>query len=108
MIDHATGVMIRSMFLSFGQQLYSDQRIAGSLFHACCEEARDLTLLDGGHAATLTLVIAQIRSIGEFAEDAVSKMLDAICILIRCPQVAAAGVAAERCRWMRSGFFSAG
>jgi len=107
MTDHATGVMIRSMFLSFGQQLYSDQRIAGSLFHACCEEARDLTLLEAMRRL-LTLVIAQIRSIGEFVEDVVSKMLDAICIRIRRPQVAAAGVAAERCRWMRSGFFSAG
>jgi hypothetical protein len=77
LVGHATVVMIRYMFLSFRQRLYSDQRTAGSLFHACCEEVRDLTLLEAMQRL-MALVIANIRSTGEFAEDVISKMIDAM------------------------------
>ncbi|MEJ2691101.1 MAG: transposase [Deltaproteobacteria bacterium] len=77
LVGHATVVMIRYMFLSFRQRLYSDQRTAGSLFHACCEEVRDLTLLEAMQRL-MSLVVANIRSTGEFAEDAISKMIDAM------------------------------
>jgi len=75
LVGHATVVMIRYMFLSFRQRLYSDQRTAGSLFHACCEEVRDLTLLEAMQRL-MALAIANIRSAGEFAEDVISKMID--------------------------------
>lgn len=77
LVGHATVVMIRYMFLSFRQRLYSDQRTAGSLFHACCEEVRDLTLLEAMQRL-MALVIAKIRATGEFAEDVVGKMIDAM------------------------------
>lgn len=77
LVGHVTVVMIRYMFLSFRQRLYSDQRTAGSLFHACCEEVRDLTLLESMQRL-MTLVIDKIRSTGELAEDVISKMIDAM------------------------------
>lgn len=77
LVGHATVVVIRYMFLSFRQRLYSDQRTAGSLFHACCEEVRDLTLLEAMQRL-MTMVIDKIRSTGEFAEDVISKMIDAM------------------------------
>ena len=77
LVGHVTVVMIRYMFLSFRQRLHSDQRTAGSLFHACCEEVRDLTLLEAMQRL-MTLVIDKIRSTGELAEDVISKMIDAM------------------------------
>jgi hypothetical protein len=77
LVGHATIVMIRYMFLSFRQRLYSDQRTAGSLFHACCEEVGDLTLVEAMQRL-MALVIDKIRTTGEFAEDVVSKMIDAM------------------------------
>lgn len=77
LVGHVTVVMIRYMFLSFRQRLHSDHRTAGSLFHACCEEVRDLTLLDAMQRL-MTLVINTIRSTGELAEDVISKMIDAM------------------------------
>jgi hypothetical protein len=77
LIGHATVVMIRYMFLSFRQRLYSDQRTVGSLFHACCEEVGDLTLLEAMQRL-MAVVIAKIRSTGEFAEDVVNRMIDAM------------------------------
>ena len=77
LVGHATVVMIRYMFLSFRQRLHSDQRTAGSLFHACCEEVRDQTLLEAMQRL-MALVIANIRSTGELAEDVISKMIDAM------------------------------
>ncbi|MFH7320743.1 hypothetical protein ACHHRT_09045 [Desulfurivibrio sp. D14AmB] len=77
LIGHLTVVMTRYMFLSFRQRLHSDQRTAGSLFHACCEEVRDLTLLDAMQRL-MTLVIDRIRATGELPEDVISKMIDAM------------------------------
>jgi hypothetical protein len=77
LIGHATVVMIRYMFLSFRQRLHSDQRTFGTLFHACCDEVKDLGMIDALQRL-LAFVIAKIRSTGEFAEDIVSKMIDAM------------------------------
>jgi hypothetical protein len=65
------------MFLSFRQRLNSDQRTAGSLFHACCEEVRDLSLAEAMQRL-MVLVIAKIRTTGKFAEDIVGIMIDAM------------------------------
>ncbi|MFH1215746.1 MAG: hypothetical protein V1706_04510 [Pseudomonadota bacterium] len=43
----------------------------------CCEEVRDLTLLDAMQRL-MTLVIDKIRSTGELAEYVISKMIDAM------------------------------
>ena len=77
LIGHVTVVMIRYIFLSFRQRLHTDHRTAGSLFHACCEEVKDLTLLEAMQRL-MTLVIDKIRSTGELAEDVINKMIDAM------------------------------
>lgn len=77
LVGHVTVVMIRYMFLSFRQRLHSDQRTADRLFHACCDEVRDLTLLEAMQRL-MTMVIDKIKSTGELAEDVTSKMFDAM------------------------------
>jgi hypothetical protein len=52
LIAHTTLVMLRYIFLSLEQRRHDDPRTLGLLFHACCEELRDLDFL-----AALKLVI---------------------------------------------------
>ena len=77
LVGHTTVVMIRYMFLAFRQRLHTDQRTVGSLFHACCDEAKDLTLVEALQRL-MTLVVEKIRSAGELAADVISKMIDAM------------------------------
>jgi hypothetical protein len=77
LIGHATVVMIRYMFLTFRQRLHTDQRTFGTLFHACCDEVKDLSMVEALQRL-LSFVIAKIRSTGEFTEEVVSKMIDAM------------------------------
>ena len=77
LVGHTTVVMIRYMFLSFRQRLHTDQRTVGSLFHACCDEVKDLTLVEALQRL-MALVVEKIRSTGEFAADVISKMIDAM------------------------------
>ncbi len=77
LVGHTTVVMIRYMFLAFRQRLHTDQRTVGSLFHACCDEAKDLTLVEALQRL-MTLVVKKIRSTGELAADVISKMIDAM------------------------------
>lgn len=65
------------MINSFRQRLYSDQRTTGSLIHTCGEEVEDLTLVEAMQRLT-ALLVAKISSTGEFAEDVVGKMIDAM------------------------------
>jgi hypothetical protein len=46
LIAHATIVLIRSIILSVEQRRNHDPRTLGLLFHACCEEMRDLSYLE--------------------------------------------------------------
>ena len=77
LIGHTTVVMIRYMFLAFRQRLHTDQRTVGSLFHACCDEVKDLTLTEALQRL-LALVVEKIRGTGEFAADVITKMIDAM------------------------------
>ena len=77
LIGHTTVVMIRYMFLAFRQRLHTDQRTVGSLFHACCAEVKDLSLVEALQRL-MALVIEKIRSTGELAADVISKMIDAM------------------------------
>jgi len=77
LIGHATVVMTRYMFLAFRQRLHTDQRTVGSLFHACCAEVKDLSLVEALQRL-MALVIEKIRSTGELAADVISKMIDAM------------------------------
>ena len=46
LIAHATIVLMRSIILSVEQRRNHDPRTLGLLFHACCEEMRDLSYLE--------------------------------------------------------------
>lgn len=43
---HMTVVFCRYLFMSLEQRLMTDSRTAGELFSACCNEIRDLTLIE--------------------------------------------------------------
>ena len=77
LIAHATVVMILYCFLSFQQQMENDERALGSLFYACADLMRDITLLEA-FRHIMTLAQEKIRQIGEFAEDAVRRIVDVV------------------------------
>ena len=76
-IGHTTIAMVRYIFLAIEQRCHDDQKTIGGLFFACSEEIKDLTLLEALQRL-LTFVSDKIRSSGEFAEDVVIAMIDAI------------------------------
>jgi hypothetical protein len=77
LVAHASLVFSRYMFLALQQRFHDDPRSIGSLFHACCDEIQDLTLLEALHRV-LTLALETVRKSGEFAEEVISSMLDAV------------------------------
>jgi hypothetical protein len=76
-IGHTTIVMVRYIFLAFEQRCHDDPRTIGGLFFACCEEIKDLSLLESMQRL-LALSLKKVRSAGIFAEDVVMAMVDAI------------------------------
>jgi len=76
-IGHTTIVMVRYIFLAFEQRCHDDPRTIGGLFFACCEEIKDISLLDAMQRL-LALSLEKVRSAGIFAEDVVMAMVDAI------------------------------
>ena len=77
LVFHITIVMTRYIFLSLEQRLHDDPRTTGGLFFSCCEEMKDLSLVEA-LSRLLTLVLDKIRNAGEFAEDVVNAMIDTI------------------------------
>jgi hypothetical protein len=77
LIGHATIVMLRYLFLAFEQRLHDDPRTLGTLFHACADEMKDLSILDALQRI-MKLALDKVRSAGEFAEDIIMKILDAV------------------------------
>lgn len=77
LIGHATIVMIRYLFLTFEQRLHDDHRTFGSLFHACVDEMKDLTIIEALQRI-LALTLDQVRSSGEFAEEVIRKIVDTV------------------------------
>lgn len=77
LVAHTSLVFTRYMFLALQQRFHDDQRTIGSLFYACCDEMMDLTLIEALHRL-LTLAFETVRSSGEFAEDVINAMLNAI------------------------------
>jgi hypothetical protein len=67
LIAHTSIVFLRYMFLSFECRLCADQRTFGDLFHACCEEMRDLTYMES-LLRIITLAVDRLRNIGTFCE----------------------------------------
>lgn len=76
-IGHTTIAMIRYMFLAFQQRCHDDPRTIGSLFFACCDEIKDLSLIEAMQRL-LALALGKVRASGEFAESVIDAMLDAI------------------------------
>ena len=77
LIGHATIVMLRYLFLAFEKRLHDDPRTLGTLFHACADEMKDLSILDALQRI-MKLALDKVRSAGEFAEDIIMKILDAV------------------------------
>jgi hypothetical protein len=76
-IGHTTIAMVRYIFLTFEQRCHDDPKTIGGLFFACCEEIRDLSLFEAMQRL-LALALDKVRSSGEFAEDVIVAMVDAI------------------------------
>lgn len=76
-IGHVTIVMSRYVFLAFEQRCHDDPRTLGSLFYACSEEQRDLSLV-GAMQRLLSLALDKVRAAGVVVEDAVLAIVDAV------------------------------
>lgn len=76
-IGHITMVMCRYVFLAFEQRCHDDPRTIGSLFFACCEEQRDLSLVEAMQRL-LSLAFAKVREASIIAEDAILALIDAV------------------------------
>lgn len=46
LIGHTSIVFMRYMFLAYRCRLSTDQRSFGDLFHACCDEIRDISFVE--------------------------------------------------------------
>jgi len=66
-IGHITIAMTRYIFLSVEQRCHSDQKTIGSLFFACSEEVKDLSLIEALQRL-LTFVLDKVRMTTDFAE----------------------------------------
>jgi hypothetical protein len=76
-VAHTTIAMTRYIFLALEQRCHDDPRTIGSLFFACSDEIKDLSLLEA-FRRLLALVLDKVRSAGEFAEDVIVAMIDTI------------------------------
>lgn len=77
LVGHNTVVFTRYTFLALEQRFHDDHKSLGSLFFACRSDMKDLSLLDALNRL-LTAAPDRVRAAGEFAEDFIDKMLDAI------------------------------
>jgi hypothetical protein len=77
LVGHATIVMTRHIFLTLEQRFHDDPRTLGDLFYACCDEMDDLTLMEAFNRL-LHLALDKVRASGEFVEEFVNKMVNAI------------------------------
>ena len=77
LIAHSTIVLMRYIILCVEQRRNNDQRTLGLLFHACCEEMRDLSYLE---SLTRILEVAQdrLRQNGHWPEQAYKAMAGGI------------------------------
>jgi hypothetical protein len=76
-VGHTTIAMVRYIFLAVEQRCHDDPKTIGGLFFACCEEIKDLSLIEALQRL-LALALDKVRSSGEFAESVIVAMIDAI------------------------------
>ena len=67
LIAHTSIVFMRYMFLAYHCRLSTDQRSFGDLFHACCDEIRDITFLES-LMRILALAADRMRAIGSYCQ----------------------------------------
>jgi len=77
MVAHITIVMSRYIFLAFEQRCHDDPRTLGSLFFACSDEMKDLSLVEALQRI-LSLAMEKIRSAGIVTEDVALALVDSI------------------------------
>jgi len=77
MIAHITIAMSRYIFLAFEQRCHDDPRTLGSLFFACSDEMKDLSLVEALQRI-LSLAMKKIRSAGIVTEDVALALVDSI------------------------------
>jgi hypothetical protein len=77
MLAHITIVMSRYIFLAFEQRCHDDPRTLGSLFFACSDEMKDLSLVEALQRI-LSLAMKKIRSAGIVTEDVALALVDSI------------------------------
>ena len=77
MVAHITIAMSRYIFLAFEQRCHDDPRTLGSLFFACSDEMKDLSLVEALQRI-LSLAMKEIRSAGIVTEDVALALVDSI------------------------------
>ncbi len=77
MVAHITIAMSRYIFLAFEQRCHDDPRTLGSLFFACSDEMKDLSLVEALQRI-LSLAMEKVRSAGIVTEDVALALVDSI------------------------------
>jgi len=77
MVAHITIAMSRYIFLAFEQRCHDDPRTLGSLFFACSDEMKDLSLVEALQRI-LGLAMEKVRSAGIVTEDVALALVDSI------------------------------
>lgn len=76
-IGHITILMTHYIFLSFEQRCHDDPKTLGTLFFACSEDLRDLSLIEAVQRL-LSLALGKVRAAGIIVEGAVLAIVDAV------------------------------
>ncbi|MFW8600792.1 IS4 family transposase, partial [Desulfobacterota bacterium M19] len=77
MVAHITIAMSRYIFLAFEQRCHDDPRTLGSLFFACSDEMKALSLVEALQRL-LSLAMEKIKSIGIVTEDVALALVDSV------------------------------
>lgn len=67
LVAHTSIVFMRYMFISYQCRMLSDHRSFGDLFHACCDEVRDISFMDA-LLRILSLTTERMRQLGVYCE----------------------------------------
>ena len=67
LIAHTSIVFLRYMFLAYQCRMRTDHRSFGDLFHACCEEIHDISLMEA-MLRILSLASERMQQIGHYCE----------------------------------------
>jgi len=77
LVAHATIVLVRHLFLSLEQRRKADPRTLGTLFHACCEEMRDLSYLES-LKRIVELALSRMGQTGPLPENVCRTLMETI------------------------------